>query len=100
MIPGADVATEYYTKTAEAIQQAAYEYNLWVVIPAMPGKLCIPICTTPTLCGGLEHKVNTVVKKAVKQGYSGGGAGSEDFFMSGHSLGGVCASTLTQRAFN
>jgi len=23
MIPGADVATEYYTKTAEAIQQAA-----------------------------------------------------------------------------
>lgn len=74
--------------------------NLWVVIPAMTGKLCIPICSTPALCGELESKVNKVVGKAVTAGYKGGVAGSEDFFMSGHSLGGVCASTLTQRAFN
>jgi len=43
----------------------------------------------------MEHKVNKVVEKAVKEGYTGGIAGSSDMFMSGHSLGGTCAATLT-----
>jgi len=99
LIPGGEVGTEYYTKTAEAIQEAS-NLNLWVVVPAMPKKLCIMICSTPSLCFELEHKVNSIVDEAKKQGYTGGVAGSKDMFMSGHSLGGTCASTLTQRAYN
>lgn len=99
LIPGGEVETEYYTKTAEAIQKDS-NLNLWVVVPAMPQKLCIMICSTPSLCFELENKVDKIVKKAVGEGYTGGVAGSEDMFMSGHSLGGTCASTLTQRAFN
>jgi hypothetical protein len=43
----------------------------------------------------MENKVNKIVDKAVSEGYTGGVAGSDDLFMSGHSLGGTCASTLT-----
>lgn len=66
----------------------------------MPMKLCIQICSTPSLCFEMENKVNKIVEKAVSEGYTGGVAGSDDLFMSGHSLGGTCASTLTQRVFN
>jgi len=52
IIPGADVATEFYTKPAKAIQEKT-NLKLWVVVPSMPGKLCIPDCTNVHLCAPL-----------------------------------------------
>lgn len=41
----------------------------------------------------MKHTVDQAITEAVKQGYSGP---VDKFFMAGHSLGGVCASTYTQ----
>lgn len=94
LIPGANVATSYYDTTAKAIQDAtSQEARLWVVVPSMPTKKCILLCTTDFLCAPLHERVQDAVKKAVRQGYAGNVTG-DDVFMAGHSLGGTCASTL------
>lgn len=93
-LPGGNVATEFYNMTVSKIQAAA-NLKLWVIVPAMPSKLCIRLCTTPSLCSGLQSTVQKVVTMAKNQGYQGPTAGP-DVFMSGHSLGGVCAATLIQ----
>jgi hypothetical protein len=92
-IPGGNVATEYYTDTAKAIQEAS-NLKLWIIVPSQPKKLCIPECTTPELCKPLKFKVEAVIGEAGKQGYTGKSNG-DDVIMAGHSLGGACASTLS-----
>jgi hypothetical protein len=94
IIPGADVATEFYTQPAQAIQEKT-NLKLWVVVPAMPGKLCIPDCSNVHLCAPLQSNVQSAIKLAIEQGYKGTTA-KPDVFMSGHSLGGVCAGTLVE----
>ena len=48
-IPGADVATSYYTATAQAIQQATTGLRLHVVIPTVTDQLCISQCPSSSL---------------------------------------------------
>ena len=64
LIPGADVATEFYTNTANSIQEHT-NLKLWVVVPAMPGKLCIPECTNTHLCAPLQSNVQGAIKDAI-----------------------------------
>jgi len=61
----------------------------------MPDKLCIPECANKHLCEPLQENVQSAIKVAIEQGYMGTTA-KPDVFMSGHSLGGVCAGTLVQ----
>lgn len=97
-IPGGNVATEYYTDTAKAIQEAS-NLRLWVIVPSQPKKLCIPECSTPSLCQPFKSKVNSIIGEATKQGYTGKTYG-DDVIMAGHSLGGVCAERLTTHMSN
>lgn len=60
----------------------------------MPFKTCITECTTPK-CRPLHERVQNAIQSAVKQGYSGK-TGYPDVYMSGHSLGGVCAEKLVR----
>jgi hypothetical protein len=92
LIPGADVATEYYTDPMKAVQEWT-NLNLWVVIPAFPEKLCIDLCATSGHCGLMHDIVERAINKAVDQGYKGP---TSEIFMAGHSLGGVCAATYTE----
>lgn len=90
LIPGANVATSYYVNTAKAIQKATTKYSLWVVIPSVTQEKCIILCPSKTFCSPLHYVVNTVVDKAISQGFSS----DSKPFLAGHSLGGVCASSL------
>lgn len=92
MIPGANVATEYYTSPMVAVQEQS-NLRLWVVVPAFTGELCIPTCSSASRCGIFKHTVDAAIQKAVDQGYTGA---ADKFFMAGHSLGGTCASYYTQ----
>ena len=49
LIPGANVATSYYSDTAAAIQEAT-DLKLWVVVPEIADKLCISVCPTSGSC--------------------------------------------------
>ena len=95
MIPGANVATEHYLPPMKSLQEAATGLRLWVVIPAIPGKLCIPLCGTSSLCAPLHALVQSVVSEAVKQGYQGK-LRDPDVFLAGHSLGGICAGNMAE----
>jgi len=92
-IPGANVPTENYLPTVNAIQEAS-ELKLWVVIPAMPGKRCIMLCPTASVCAPLQGYVSSILGKAKKQGWNGTSF-APDTFVAGHSLGGICAQTLS-----
>eukprot|EP00466_Bigelowiella_natans_P001087 jgi/Bigna1/136172/aug1.32_g10880 len=94
LIPGANVATEYYSAPALAIQDKA-QMKLWVVVPAMPEEKCIIACPTKGFCSILQNIVQKAIKQAIDQGYAGGTA-APDVLMSGHSLGGTCASSLVE----
>lgn len=95
LIPGANVATSYYTDPMAAVQEFT-NLRLWVVVPAFTTKLCIIECATTYTCAPMNSRVNSVISKAVKMGYDGP---TDTFFMAGHSLGGTCAATYTQ-AYN
>lgn len=97
-IPGADVATEYYSDTAAAIQEAS-NLRLWVIIPAIPSELCISYCSTAATCGFLDKMVTSVFEQAVAQGFTGTDQ-APDTFLAGHSLGGSCASNLSEHRHN
>merc|ERR1712070_164174 len=92
-IPGANVPTENYLPTVNAIQEAS-GLKLWVVIPAMPGKRCIMLCPTASVCAPLQGYVSSILGKAKKQGWNGTSF-APDTFVAGHSLGGICAQTLS-----
>merc|ERR1712151_483597 len=85
LIPGANVATSYYSDTAAAIQ-AATDLKLWVVVPEIADKLCISVCPSSGTCFHLGGDVDKVIGMAKDQGYAGPSEG-EGVFMSGHSLG-------------
>ena len=95
MIPGAKVATSYYTDPMTAVQEMT-NLRLWVVVPSFDFKLCILACTSTYTCEPMNWRVNSAISKAVQAGYDGP---TDTFFMAGHSLGGVCAATYTQ-AYN
>merc|ERR1712151_521195 len=94
LIPGANVATSYYSDTAAAIQ-AATDLKLWVVVPEIADKLCISVCPSSGTCFHLGGDVDKVIGMAKDQGYAGPTEG-EGVFMSGHSLGATCADNLVQ----
>jgi len=92
-IPGANVPTENYLPTVNAIQEAS-DLRLWVVIPAMPGKRCVILCPTASICAPLQSYVKSILSKATGQGWNGTSF-APDTFIAGHSLGGICAQTLS-----
>ncbi|CAE8601350.1 unnamed protein product [Polarella glacialis] len=96
-IPGGKVPNQHYEATARAIQAAAAEkqINLWVVIPAVFQRLCIISCTSPKICAPLHGAAEAALTVAQGQGWARG-TDSEDLWLAGHSLGGVCANTLFQ----
>ncbi|CAE8623446.1 unnamed protein product [Polarella glacialis] len=96
-IPGGNVPNNHYESTARAIQAAAAEQELmlWVVIPAAFNRLCIIECTSTVTCAPLHSGVESALSLALAQGWVRG-ADSEDLWLAGHSLGGVCANTLFQ----
>merc|ERR1712151_1427508 len=94
LIPGANVATSYYSDTAAAIQ-AATDLKLWVVVPEIADKLCISVCPSSGTCFHLGGDVDKVIGMAKDQGYAGPSEG-EGVFMSGHSLGATCADNLVR----
>ena len=91
-VPGANVATSYYIETAKAIQKATSKLSLWVVIPSVTQEKCIILCPSTKFCSPLHFVVGKILEKAEKMGYPTD-SNSKPFLM-GHSLGGVCASTL------
>lgn len=94
-VPGGDVPNDRYVPTAKAIQAAVTQLDLWVVIPAVFKRLCIISCSTKALCAPLHSVVEDVLGMAAAQGWKRGDD-SEDTWVAGHSLGGVCANTLFQ----
>lgn len=96
-IPGGNVPNEHYIATAQSIQQAAeaHQLSLWVVIPAVFQRLCIISCTAKSVCSPLHYSVEAALSKAVERGWKRGND-TEDLWLAGHSLGGVCANTLFQ----
>uniref|UniRef100_A0A7S0J1I7 Chlorophyllase n=1 Tax=Calcidiscus leptoporus TaxID=127549 RepID=A0A7S0J1I7_9EUKA len=95
LVPGANVDTSYYHEPAMAIQDLTRSVvNLWIVVPSVPLKKCITLCPSSGLCFLLQDRVQSAVAKAVAMGYNG--STSDDVFMGGHSLGGVCAGNLAQ----
>lgn len=60
MIPGANVATEYYTSPMVAVQEQS-NLRLWVVVPAFTGELCIPTCSSASRCGIFKHTVDAAI---------------------------------------
>lgn len=91
-IPGGNVPVANYMETAAAIQEAATDIRLWVVIPAVFQKLCIISCTATKVCAPLHSAVQSALDEATKLGWKPQGLP----FLAGHSLGGVCANTLLQ----
>lgn len=94
-IPGGKVPVANYVETAKAIQASSKAIRLWVVIPAVFQRLCIISCTASSVCAPLHSNVESALSEAAKQGWKRG-TDSEDIFLAGHSLGGVCANTLLQ----
>lgn len=94
-IPGGDVPNEHYRATALAIQAAAVDLRLWVVIPAVSQRLCIISCSATSLCSPLHLAVESALGVAKDNGWKRG-IDVEDLWLAGHSLGGVCANTLFQ----
>lgn len=94
-IPGGKVPNHKYVLTARAIQEAAGPLAVWVVIPAVFQRLCIISCSTTRLCAPLHSNVEAALALAQDQGWVRG-KDSEDIWLAGHSLGGVCANTLFQ----
>ena len=92
LIPGANVATSYYVETAKAIQEATTKLSLWVLIPSVTQEKCIILCPSRSFCSPLHYVVGKVVEKAESMGYPTNSQSKP--FLVGHSLGGVCASTL------
>ena len=92
LIPGAGVSTSYYIGPMTEVQKQT-NLRLWIVVPAFGSKYCIESCTTTVTCEPMNHAVNQALAKAVLAGYDGL---TNQFFMSGHSLGGTCAATWTQ----
>jgi hypothetical protein len=92
LIPGANVATSYYVDTAKAIQEQTFKISLWVVVPSVTAEKCIILCPSTKFCSPLHYVVTKAVEKAEAMGFP------KDLkskpFLAGHSLGGVCASTL------
>ena len=91
-IPGGLVPVANYLATATAIQEAATDIKLWVVIPAVFQRLCIISCTATQVCAPLHSAVQSALDEATKLGAKPTGLP----FLAGHSLGGVCANTLLQ----
>ena len=86
----ADVATSYYTATAQAIQQATTNLRLHVVIPTVTDQLCIAMCASSSLCAPLHSRVADAVSKSTFTGTNQ----RLDTFVAGHSMGSVCANNL------
>jgi len=89
-IPGALVPNENYRETAQAIQAAATQLRLTVVIPTTFTRKCIIQCPTSGACKPLKKRVDEAVAKA---NFSGTDPG-QDTFVAGHSMGSICANNL------
>jgi len=89
-IPGAAVPTEIYRATAEAIQAAATDIRLTIVVPATFQRLCISQCPSSGTCFLLKRAIDSAVAKSNWKGRNS----KEDTFVAGHSMGSVCAKSL------
>jgi len=89
-IPGALVPTENYRATGQAIQDAATELRLTVVIPTTFTRKCIIQCPASGFCSLLKGRVDEAVAKA---NFSGTDP-QQDTFVAGHSMGSICANNL------
>lgn len=97
-MPGGAVPNTNYVATAAAIQVAVgSQVRLWMVIPAVFERLCILSCTSSLLglCAPLHASVEAALSMAQGKGWTRGND-SEDLWIAGHSLGGVCSNTLFQ----
>jgi len=95
-IPGGKVPNQNYVATVKAIQEATTGVKLWAVIPAVFQRLCIISCTSTSLCAPLHSGVEASLSTAKEMGWTRAGKDSDDVWLAGHSLGGVCANTLFQ----
>jgi len=89
-IPGAEVPTDNYKLTGQAIQEAATGLRLHVVIPSVFAELCIGYCPSESACGSLVSRVAAAVAKSTFSGTNP----QEDTFVAGHSLGATCANFM------
>lgn len=89
-IPGADVPTDNYKLTAQAIQSAATGLRLHVVITSVFAELCIGYCPSEWACDSLKNRVADAVAKSTFTGANP----KDDTFVAGHSLGATCANYL------
>lgn len=95
-IPGGNVPNSNYIDTATAVQKASStKVELWFVIPAVAGRLCITQCTSVQSCAGLQKDISQALDAAVAHGWVRN-TNKSGIFLAGHSLGGVCANTLMQ----
>jgi poly(3-hydroxybutyrate) depolymerase len=91
-LPGGKVPNEHYKLTGQAIQKAATDVRLTVVIPEVFQRLCIISCPFVKFCSVLKGRIDEAVAKS---GFKGKNP-KEDTFVAGHSLGGTCANNLLQ----
>merc|ERR1712107_784079 len=87
---GAEVPTDNYKLTGQAIQEAATGLRLHVVIPSVFAELCIGYCPSESACGSLVSRVAAAVAKSTFSGTNP----QEDTFVAGHSLGATCANFM------
>jgi hypothetical protein len=90
-IPGGDVPNENYTLTSKAIQKAAKNIRLTVVVPSFFRNLCVISCTASNLCSPMKAVVDAAVKLT-----NFSGDFRKDAYLAGHSLGATCANYLMQ----
>ena len=93
LIPGAGVATSYYEAPLRAIQEAV-NLRLWAVSPAIPGEKCIVYCESALICAPLHALVSSALEAAAELGWEASAMSAT--FLTGHSLGAVCAATLAE----
>jgi hypothetical protein len=91
-LPGGKVPTQHYKLTGQAIQKAATNVRLTVVVPEVFKRLCIISCPFTKFCSPLKGRIDDAVAKS---GFKGKNP-KEDTFVAGHSLGGTCAHNLMQ----
>lgn len=93
LMHGGAVENSYYVKTGAAVQQAlSKDVRLWVTLPKTFNNLCILSCATSS-CRGLRKAVDGALNMAEDQGWNRG-QDSENLWIAGHSLGGICAGRL------
>jgi hypothetical protein len=91
LIPGADVATEYYRSPMTSVQDQA-NLRLWVFIPMFEDKLCSSKCSSKEECKPLKDSIEDGIRRAAGEGYGGP---TDQFFLAGHNLGASCATNYT-----